>query len=137
MEIASTHKKYNTDAGLVYSCQYHVIFTPKYRRRVLLNGVDEKLKELVLEKQQEYQYEVIEMEVMPDHIHLLISVNPKIGVYSVVKKIKGYTSHQLRNEFTWLKSRLPTLWTRSKFISSVGAVSLETVKKYIEDQKGK
>lgn len=137
MEIATTPKKYSSDTGLVYSCQYHVIFTPKYRRKVLVNGVDSRFKELVLEKQQEYQYEMLEMEVMPDHVHLLISVNPKIGVYSVVSKIKGYTSRQLRNEFPWLQTRLPTLWTRSKFISSVGSVSLETVKKYIEDQKGK
>ena len=77
------------------------------------------------------------MEIMPDHVHLLIDVNPKIGVYQVVNRIKGYTSHVLREEFPELRRRLPTLWTHSKFISSVGAVTLEVVKKYIEGQKGK
>ncbi len=77
------------------------------------------------------------MEVMPDHVHLLLDINPKVGVFYVVNQIKGYTSRVMRNEFPEIKRRLPTLWTRSKFISSVGAVTLEVVKRYIEDQKGK
>lgn len=137
MEIVNTNKQYNTAGGLVYSCQYHVIFTPKYRRPVLVNGVDVRLKELILQQQTSYRYNVIEMEVMPDHVHLLLDVNPQVGIYPVVTKIKGYTSNQLRSEFTWLKSRLPSLWTRGKFISSVGAITLEVVKSYIENQKGK
>ena len=137
MKIVNTSKTYNTDAGLVYSCQYHVIFTPKYRRPVLVNGVDLRLKEIMVEKQLQYKYQIIEMEVMPDHVHLLLDINPKVGVYQVVSKIKGHTSSQLRTEFPWIVSRLPTLWTRSKFISSVGSVSLETVKSYIQEQKGK
>ena len=72
---------------------------------------------------------------MPDHVHLLLSINPVLAPSDVIGKIKGYTAHQLREEFTWLKSRLPSLWTRSKFISTCGAVSIEIVKKYIEDQK--
>lgn len=137
MEIVNKTKHYNSAAGLVYSCQYHVIFTPKYRRSVLVNGVDVRLKELILQQQNSYKYSIIEMEVMPDHVHLLLDVNPKVGVYSVVSRIKGYTSNQLRSEFAWLKSRLPSLWTRSKFISSVGSVHLDVVKRYIENQKGK
>ena len=119
----------------MYSCQYHVIFCPKYRRKVLTDGIDERLKKLILEKQTEYNYDVLDMEVMPDHVHLLLDIDPKIGVYNVVTQIKGYTSKQLRDEFPSLKKRLPTLWTHSKFISTVGAVSLEVVKKYIENQK--
>jgi putative transposase len=72
---------------------------------------------------------------LPDHVHLLLDVDPRVGVNVVVGKIKGFTSHELRNEFPWLKKRLPTLWTRSKFISSVGAVTLAVVKQYIEEQK--
>jgi putative transposase len=102
-----------------------------------VNGVDLRLKEIMVEKQLQYKYQIIEMEVMPDHVHLLLDINPKVGVYQVVSKIKGHTSSQLRTEFPWLVSRLPTLWTRSKFISSVGSVSLETVKSYIQEQKGK
>jgi len=103
----------------------------------LVDGVDIRLKELLLEKQEEYGYEVLEMEIMPDHVHLLLDINPQIGVITVIAQIKGYTAHMLRKEFLWLKSRLPCLWTRSKFVSTVGAVSLEVVKKYIEDQKNK
>ncbi len=135
MEIQNQSKKYKTDNHLVYSCQYHVIFCPKYRRSVLVDGIDNRLKDLIISKESEYGYEVLDMEVMPDHVHLILDVNPKIGIFTVVSRIKGYTSHELRREFPSLTRRLPTLWTQSKFISSVGAVTLEVVKKYIEEQK--
>lgn len=136
MEIRQPTKRYKSTHSLVYSCQYHVVFCPKYRRRVLANGIDTRLKELVLEKQEEYGYQVLDMEIMSDHVHLLLDGNPQIGITKVVGKIKGYTAHTLRKEFPSLKSRLPSLWTRSKFISTVGAVTLEVVKRYIENQKG-
>ena len=136
MKLEQTDKPYHTDHSIVYSCQYHVIFCPKYRRPVLSDAVARRMKERVLEKQTEYGYSVMGMEVMPDHVHLLLDVDPRIGVNSVVARIKGYTSHELRKEFPWLKKRLPTLWTRSKFISTVGAVTLEVVQQYIASQKG-
>jgi putative transposase len=137
MELKKPTKQYNKDKHMVYSCQYHVIFCPKYRRPVLIGKIEERLKELILNKQDEYQYKLLDMEVMPDHVHLLLDVNPKFGIYRVVSLIKGYTSKTLRNEFPELRRKLPTLWTLSRFVSSVGAVSLETVIKYIEEQKGK
>lgn len=136
MRLEQTGKPYHTDHSIVYSCQYHVIFCPKYRRPVLGDGVAQRMKELVLSKQTEYGYTVMGMEVMPDHVHLLLDVDPRIGINVVVGKIKGYTSHELRREFPWLKKRLPTLWTRSKFISTVGAVTLDVVQQYIATQKG-
>lgn len=81
------------------------------------------MKDLVLAKQAEYGYSVIEIDVLPDHVHLLLDADPREGILGIVAKIKRYTSHELRNEFPSLKQRLPTLWTRSKFISSVGAVT--------------
>lgn len=135
MEIANKEKEYHKDSHLVYSCQYHIIFCPKYRRKVLVTPIDNRLKELILEKQNEYGYYVLDMEVMPDHVHLLIDADPKIGVFRIVNKIKGYTSNVLRKEYPQLRKRLPTLWTHSKFISSVGAVTIEIVKQYIENQK--
>lgn len=135
MQVQQSEKKYHSDHSIVYSCQYHVIFCPKYRRAVLVDGIDARLKELIIEKQREYGYEVLEMEVMPDHVHLILDVDPRFGIVDIVSKIKGYTAHMLRQEYPSLKSRLPSLWTRSKFISTVGAVSLEVVKKYIEKQK--
>ena len=136
MQVENPTKKYKSDKRLVYSCQYHVIFCPKYRRKVLKNGIDTRIKELIEEKQNNYNYTVLSIEVMTDHVHLLLDINPRIGVYSVISKIKGYTSHQLREEFPELKTKLPCLWTNSNFISTCGSVSLEVVKQYIEDQKG-
>ena len=102
---------------------------------MLTDEVVPRLQELILEKQEEYGYTVIEMEVMPDQVHLLIDADPRIGIVRIIGRIKGYTSNRLRNEIPWLKKRLPTLWTRSKFIATVGAVSLDAVQKYIADQK--
>lgn len=136
MRLEQAEKPYHTDHSIVYSCQYHVIFCPKYRRPVLEEAVAKRLKEMILEKQGEYGYAVMSMEIMPEHVHLLLDVDPRVGVNNVVAKIKGYTSHELREEYPWLKKRLPTLWTRSKFISSVGAVTLDTVQRYIADQRG-
>lgn len=99
------------------------------------------MKELVLEKQVEYRYIVMETEVMPRHtcrdrIHLVLGVDPRVGVNPVVAKIKGYPSYPLHTAFSWLKKRLPTLWTRSTFIFTVGAVILEVVQAYIANPKG-
>ena len=137
MEIVNPTKKYHQSHNWVYSCQYHVVWCPKYRRQVLVPPIDQRLKELFLEKQDAYGYQVIEMEVMPDHVHLILDVNPQVGIKSVVSKIKGYTSRTIREEFPFMKKKLPTLWTRSKFVSTVGAVSLAVVKEYIQEQKGK
>ena len=136
MDIVQPTKQYHHTRTLVYSCQYHVVFCPKYRRKVLVAPLDTRLKELFLEKQEEYGYQVLDMEVMPDHVHLLLDVNPTIGIDKIVRQIKGYTAHTIREEYPWMKSRLPSLWTRSRFISTAGAVSLEVVTRYIESQKG-
>jgi putative transposase len=136
MQIEQPEKPYHSDHSIVYSCQYHVIFCPKYRRKVLVDAVATRLKELILEKQSEYGYVVIEIEIMPEHVHLLLDVDPRVGINKIVGQIKGYTSHELREEYPWLKKRLPSLWTRSKFISTVGAVTLDVVQKYIAAQKG-
>ena len=135
MEITNETKKYKSDIHMVYSCQYHVIFCTKYRRSVLVDEIDIRLKELIDSKQIEYEYKVLDIEVMPDHVHMILDVNPKRGIFSIVSRIKGFTSHELRDEFPSLTMKLPTLWTRSKFISSVGAVTLDVVKKYIQEQK--
>ena len=135
MEIQNKNKEYKSHNHLVYSCQYHVIFCSKYRRKVLEGDIEKRLKELIIEKQEEYEYKILDMEIMSDHVHLLIDTSPVIGIFTVTNKIKGYTSNKLRKEFVSLRTRLPTLWTQSKFISSVGAVTLDVVKKYIEEQK--
>lgn len=135
MNICNCEKEYHSTSHLTFSCQYHVIFCPKYRRQVLKDGVDARFKEIAQNIAKEYDFRIIEMEVMDDHVHMIIDCNPRFGIASCVDKIKGTTSRILREEFPWLKKKIPTLWTRSSFISTVGSVSLEIVKKYIENQK--
>jgi putative transposase len=125
----------NSNRNIVYDCKYHVVFCPKYRKKVLVSSVRERLKELLITKAREIQIELVEMEVMPDHCHLLIQCAPQFGIHRVVKHLKGYTSRILRQEFSHLKSALPSLWTNSYFVATVGAVSLEVVKRYIEMQE--
>lgn len=108
---------------------------PKYRRKVLENGIDDHLKELIKEVCIESDIEVIEMEIMADHVHLLIEVDPQYGIHRAVKQIKGRTSRILRQEFPELVRRLPTLWTNSYFVSTVGGAPLAIIKQYIENQK--
>lgn len=127
--------KYRTTETTVYCCRYHIIFCPKYRRKVLREPIAERFKQIVMSMQDEQNFYVLGMEVMPDHVHLLLDIDPTIGVNVVVARIKGKTAHILNREFPELTRKLPTLWTRSKFIATVGSVSLEVVKKYIEDQK--
>ena len=127
--------KYRTTETTVYCCRYHIIFCPKYRRRVLLEPIAERFKQIVMSMQEEQNFYVLSMEVMPDHVHMLLDIDPTIGVNVVVARIKGKTAHILNREFPELTRKLPTLWTRSKFIATVGSVSLDVVKKYIEGQK--
>lgn len=127
--------KYKSNNNVVYSCKYHVVWCPKYRRKVLVNGVDVRLKELIDEICRESRIEIIEMEIMPDHVHLLMEVDPQFGIHKAVKQIKGRTSRILRQEFPCLTSRLPTLWTNSYFVSTVGGAPLSVIKQYIENQK--
>lgn len=75
------------------------------------------------------------MEIMPDHVHILMEVDPQFGVHKAVKSLKGYTSKVLRKEFPYLKTKIPTLWTNSYFVSTVGGAPLEVIKQYIENQK--
>ena len=120
---------------ITYSCKYHVIFCPKYRRPVLINNVDKKLKTIIKEVITETKSNLLEMEIMPDHVHLLIEADPQFGVHKLIRRIKGRSSRILREEFLFLRKRLPTLWTHSYFIATVGKAPLEVIKRYIEEQK--
>ena len=127
--------EYKSNRNVVYSCKYHVVWCPKYRRKVLTDEIATRLKELIIETAEGINADVIEMEVMPDHVHLLIEVDPQYGINKAVRHIKGVSSHVLRSEFPSLKSRLPTLWTNSYFVSTVGGAPLSAIKQYIESQK--
>ena len=126
-----------SNRNVVYVCRYHVVFCPKYRRKVLTPPIDERLKIILAEQIERWEQEFIEMEVMPDHVHLLVGCDPQFGIHRLVKLLKGHSSHALRQEFPVLKRRLPSLWTNSYFVATVGGVTLETLKRYVESQKGK
>lgn len=102
---------------------------------MLIKGVDVRLKEILQEVAIEFEAEIIEMEVMSDHVHVLVEVDPQFGIVKLVRYMKGRSSRFLRQEFPWLKSRLPTLWTNSYFVSTVGGAPISTIKQYIENQK--
>jgi len=126
--------EYKSNNNVVYSCKYHVVWCPKYRRKVLVGAVAERLKELIAQRCSEIRADILEMEVMPDHVHLLIEVDPQFGINQAVRSIKGYTSRVLRSEFKFLTTRLPSLWTNSYFVSTVGGAPLAVIKQYIENQ---
>ncbi len=102
---------------------------------MLIQGVDVRLKVILQEVATEFNSELIEMEVMPDHVHILVEVDPQFGIAKVIRYMKGRSSRLLRQEFSWLKSRLPTLWTNSYFVSTVGGAPISVIKQYIENQK--
>ena len=129
--------RYAKNAGAVFSLKYHVVFCPKYRRPVLQSPVDTRLKELFGGIASDYELILHAMEIMPDHVHLFVEADPTLCVAELVNRLKGVSSRVLRQEFPFLRSRLPTLWSRSYFATTVGAVSEATIRRYIENQKGK
>lgn len=121
--------------NVIYRCAYHVVWCPKYRRPVITNDVADRLKQIIREVAAERECKIIELENMPDHVHLLVECDPQYGIHRLVKQIKGRSSRVLRQEFPSLKSRLPTLWTNSYFVATVGGATLEVVKQYVENQR--
>jgi putative transposase len=126
---------FRSNRNVLFSCKYHVVFCPKYRRPVLVPPIDERLKGLIQQVCDETQSRLIEREVMPDHVHLLLDCDPQFGIHRLVRGIKGRSSRVLRQQFQTLRSRLPTLWTNSYFVSTVGGAPLAVIKQYIENQK--
>lgn len=121
--------------NVVYRCAYHVVWCPKYRRPVIEGDVAARLKQIIREVTAERECNIIELETMTDHVHLLVECDPQYGIHRLVKQIKGRSSRVLRQEFPSLKSRLPTLWTNSYFVATVGGATLEVVKQYVENQR--
>lgn len=130
-----TKKRWTTSNKAVFNLGYHIIWCPKYRRKVLVDRVEIRLKELLYEKAAKINVTIENLEVMPDHVHLFVKSTPVNAPHYIVQQLKGYTSRVLRKEFSFLKSRLPTLWTRSYYIESIGHISEDVIKKYIDDQK--
>lgn len=126
---------FKSNSNIVYDCKYHIIWCPKYRKQVLIGDVERMLKNILPRKAEELGAEIIEMETDTDYVHLLISCDPKFGIHKVVKGLKGFSSKVLRENFPHLKSTMPSMWTNSYFCRTVGSISLEVVKQYIENQQ--
>ena len=114
---------------------YHFVFCPRYRRKIFqIHLVEERFKELVKIKCKELDIQIIAMECDQDHAHLFLNCLPTYSPSDIMQQIKGYTSKILREEFSVL-SKMPSLWTRSYFVSTAGAVSSETIRQYVESQR--
>lgn len=124
-----------TNANIAFQCAYHVVWCPKYRRRVIGGRMEARLKGIIAEVIEEKGAWLVELQTMPDHVHLVVEVDPQFGVHRLVKAIKGRSSRVLREEFSWLRSRLPSLWTNSYFVATVGGAPLSVIKRYVETQK--
>ncbi len=127
---------YNSSETSVHFMGYHFVWCPKYGRKILVGRVATRLRECIKQKADDMDCRIISMEVMPDHVHLFIEGNPILTPNKIIGEIKGYSSHQLRKEFKDLKTRLPTLWSRSYFVSTHGHISDKTIEEYIAEQKG-
>lgn len=125
---------YAHNAGAVYSLKYHLVWCPKYRRPVLTNAVAERLKALLADKATELGATLHALEVMPDHVHLFVESDPTRAPAHLAAQFKGFTSHVLRREFPHLRSRLPTLWSRSYFVVSDGVLNQDCMVTYIRRQ---
>lgn len=128
--------RYRRNAGATSSLKYHLVWCPKYRRKVLEPPFDLRLKEIIAEVAVEAEMIVHAVEVMPDHVHLIVEADPTLAVAEIVNRFKGRSSRLMRHEFPALRSRLPTLWSRSYYAGSVGHVSAKTVEAYVAAQKG-
>ncbi|MCM3342618.1 IS200/IS605 family transposase [Paenibacillus sp. MER TA 81-3] len=127
-------QEYRRTTATVSLINYHFVFCPRYRRKVLVKHVEARFKELVQELCVANDWLIVTLEVMPDHVHLFLNVLPTDSPADVMAKLKGATSRDLRKEFPHL-THLPSLWTRSYFVSTAGNVSSETIKRYVEEQK--
>lgn len=128
-------RKYKSNNSVVFSCTYHVVWVTKYRKKYLEGKIEKRLKQVCQEVADECNFEIKEMECDRDHIHLLVDIDPQFSIHKAVKRLKGRSSRLLRQEFAILRQRLPTLWTNSYFVCTVGGAPIAVIRQYIESQK--
>lgn len=128
-------KELTSSRGCVYNIGYHLIWCPKYCRKVLTGEVETRFKEIIERVASENKWTIATMEVMPDHVHIFVKCGPTDIPNHIVSQFKGKTSFELRKEFEWLKTRLPALWSRSYYCESIGSISAAAITRYIEEQK--
>jgi len=125
----------DSNKNIVFRCTFHVVWCTKYRRKLLTPEVEARLKQIAAEVADETRCTIREMEGNLDHFHRLVDCDPQFGIHRFVKAVKGRSSRLLRQEFSPLRTRVPTLWTNSYFVATVGGAPLAVIKQYIENQK--
>jgi putative transposase len=126
------YKRTNTTVSLI---NYHFVFCPRYRRKIfLIPNVETRVKELISDICKDLDIEILAIECHIDHVHLFVNTLPTLAPSDIMHKVKGISSRQIRKEFIEL-SYVPSLWTRSYFVSTAGNVSSDTIKKYVDEQK--
>lgn len=128
-------KNYKMTENIVYFCKYHVVWCSKYKRDVLTGDVKTRLKELILSYAVNIPVDIQEMEIFPNYVRMIMEAEPQFGIHKAVKSLKRYSSRMLRNEFPFLKTKVPTLWTNSYFVSTAEDVPCGEIRKYIINQK--
>lgn len=128
--------EYVRDENRVHLIVYHLVWTPKRRKSVLVGDIAKDCREIIERKCDEKAWTILELAIMPDHVHLFVQAFPDTAASDIVKECKGLSSYELRKKYPEVLLKLPSLWTRSFFASTAGNVSQETIKKYIEAQKG-
>jgi putative transposase len=124
---------YQKDEHRVHYVAYHLVFSPKRRKPILTGAIADDCAQQIKNKCEEKGWKVLSLAIQPDHVHLFVQVFPSVSAETVVKECKGISSYYLRNKYSETK-KLPCLWTKSYFVSTVGIVSSETIQKYIEAQ---
>lgn len=125
---------YRSNNNVYFLCHYHVVWTPKYRKSVLVGEVRRRLQQIIQDVCQDHEVIIEALAIKPDHVHALLNIDPQFGINRVVKLIKGRTSELLREEFPHLQA-MPHLWTNSYFVATYGGTLVETVQQYIERQQ--
>ncbi len=122
-------------ADIVYQCQYYVVFTTFWRKKLLTDGAEKALRDLIIEICLELEIAVIELQIYPDQVHLhLLSQRPKPSIYQIIDSIKHKTSGVMREEFQWLRTRVPTLWTRNHFVTTLGSLPKDDLEQFLQRQ---
>ncbi len=132
-------KNIKREAHCVYTINYHLVGIPRYRRQVRVGVVAERLRALLGEIATPYGFEILASEVMPDHVHLFVSVPPKYAPAQVVRLFKGITSRRLKQEFPRIRQAYwgahATLWAEGYYVGTAGHVSAATIRRYIEESQ--
>lgn len=135
-KLSAQDYDYRRTENSVSSINYHFVFVPKRRKAVLVGDIAARMQAIIFDLVSEHGWRLIALEVMPDHVHMFINAPTHESAAEIARWVKGRASRYLRNEFPSLK-KLPSLWSPSYFVATTGQVSTDTIRKYIENQRGK